>query len=148
MATSGPGSTTIVVRNDSGPGCLVQGLWYLLVGWWLGAAAIAVAWILNLTIVGLPVGMAILNNIPRILALQSPARHVPAASHLGSVTVASAGAAQHSFWLRAAYFVLVGWWWSGVWLALAYSACGTLILLPLGLHMFRLAPAMTTLRRF
>ncbi len=45
-------------------------------------------------------------------------------------------------------FIFVGWGWSLVWTILSYLACLTIIGLPLGLLMFRLAPAMTTLKRY
>ena len=108
----------------------------------------AAAWALNATIILLPLGMVILNNIPKALALQDPLKYATVALHGNTAVVMQAGLPQHGFLLRAAFFLLVGWWWSGLWMGVAYALCATLILMPLGLAMFRLTPAMTTLRRY
>lgn len=139
---------TVIIQKGGGPGCLVQSLWFIFVGWWLGALVISLAWILNVTIIGLPLGMALLNNIPKMLALQSPEKQIQTVSSKGATIISEVDVPQNNFWLRAAYFLLIGWWWSGIWLVIAYALCATIILLPVGLEMFRLTPAMTTLRRY
>ena len=143
-----PAQQTVIVQRSSGPGCLVQSLWFIFVGWWLGALLISFAWLLNITIIGFPLGMAILNSIPKILALQSSEKQIQAVSKQGATIISESELPQHNFWLRTAYFVLIGWWWSGIWLGIAYALCATIILLPIGLEMFRLTPAMTTLRKY
>jgi len=47
------------IQRSAAPGCLIQALWFVFIGWWLGALSIAAAWFLNITIIGLPLGMAI-----------------------------------------------------------------------------------------
>ena len=101
-----------------------------------------------MTIIGLPLGLAILNNIPSVIALQGPNVRVWAVSSGGTTAVIRSSREQYPFILRAVYFVLIGWWWSGLWLALSYLVSLTIILLPVGLGMFRLAPFMTTLKRY
>jgi uncharacterized membrane protein YccF (DUF307 family) len=145
----GPVQQTVVLQQSSGePGCLIQILWWLFIGWWLGAMAISLAWFLNVTIIGLPLGMAILNNIPKILALQNPTKWFKIAPGQDLSVVTQTDLPQYTFWLRAAFFLFIGWWWSGIWLAAAYFFCFIIILMPVGFLMFRLAPAMTTLRRY
>lgn len=139
---------TVTVRKAGEPGCLIQSLWFLFVGWWLGSLAISLAWALNVTIIGLPLGMAILNNIPKLLALQNPERYVQVVSRDGRTYVRESDLPEHPFLLRALFFLLIGWWWSGIWLGVAFVLCATIILLPVGLGMFRRAPAMTTLERY
>ena len=134
--------------SNSGPGCLIQVIWFIFLGWWLGAIAIAVAWVLNVSVIGLPIGAVILNNIPKILALQEPERHLKTATKGGETVIVESEAEQPNILLRAVFFVLIGWWWSAVWLALGYLLCATILLLPIGLQTFRLAPTMTTLRRY
>lgn len=138
----------VIVPGKTGPGCLIQALWFLFVGWWLGAILITIAWFLNITVIGLPLGMSILNNIPKILALQEPNVQTRAVVSQGRMMISESEPPQLNFWIRAIYFVLIGWWWSGIWLAIAYVLCGTIILIPIGLNMFRATPAMTTLRRY
>lgn len=141
------GSSTIVQR-EAGPGCLIQALWFIFVGWWLGAFAMVIAWLLNITILGLPFGMAILNNIPRILSLQPPRREILVTHSGGETRVIESTLPQRNFLLRTVYFVLIGWWWSAIWLIIAYLLCITIILIPLSLEMFRLTPFMTTLKSY
>lgn len=50
-------------------GLLVRIAWFLLVGWWLAAIAMAVAYVLMLTILGIPFGLMIVNRLPRIFTL-------------------------------------------------------------------------------
>ena len=150
MTTTATGKTqSFAFTRDRGPGCLVQAVWFIFIGWWLGALAVGLAWILNVTIIGLPLGMAILNNIPKILALQGSTQEIRAvATADGRMFVSKSGRPQIHFLIRAAYFLLIGWWWSAIWLLLAYLSAASFILLPISLWMFRLAPMMTTLRQY
>jgi uncharacterized membrane protein YccF (DUF307 family) len=148
ISVNQPTQPTIVVQSAKEPGCLIQAIWFLVVGWWLGAAMITLGWILNITIIGLPLGMALLNNVPKALALQNPERYLRAVMRNGVTVVQQTEAPQLNFFVRMAFFLLIGWWWSGIWLSIAFALCATIILLPIGLEMFRLTPMMTTLKRY
>jgi uncharacterized membrane protein YccF (DUF307 family) len=139
---------TFIVERTKGPGCLVQSLWFIFIGWWLGALVISLAWFLNVIIIGLPLGMKLLNNIPKVLALQDPQKRFRVITIKGKPILDETDQPQHNFLLRVIFFLLIGWWWSGIWLASAYILSLTIILLPIGLWMFRLTPMMTTLRRY
>ena len=130
---------TPVVAVKQGPGCLIQILWFVFIGWWLGSFAVAAAYVMFLLIVTIPVGIAILNNIPMIMALRQPDRLVTA---YGEVSVP-----QHNFLLRALWFIFVGWWLAGIALTIGYALCMTIIGLPFGFVIFDMVPAMLTLRR-
>ena len=136
------------IQRASGPGCLIQALWFVFIGWWLGALSIVAAWILNITIIGLPLGLMILNNIPRILSLQAPRRELHVLKSNGETKITETSLPQRNFLLRAVFFLFLGWWWSAIWLLIAYLLCITVILIPLSLEMFRLTPFMTTLKRY
>jgi uncharacterized membrane protein YccF (DUF307 family) len=151
MSTQAPNSerpVRVIAQPRRGPGCLIQILWFFFVGWWLGLVLIGVAWVLNITIIGLPLGLAILNHIPRVLALQEPQTQLQAVNVGGTTVITETARPQLNFLLRALYFVVIGWWWSAIWLAVAYLLCATIIFMPVGLGMFRRTPAMTTLRRY
>ncbi len=131
-------SNTVVIKAHDGHGCLVQVLWFLFIGWWLGQIWIAVSWVLMLTVVGIPFGVMMLNRIPQIMALRGQQSAVTV-THVGGVTVVSDGGSvpQHNIVLRAIYFVLIGWWLSAIVMEVAYVLCMTIIGMPLGFRIVR-----------
>jgi len=141
-------STVVVVSSRKDPGWLVQVLWFLFIGWFAGQVWIAIAWLLMMTIIGIPLAVMMLNKVPQVIALRGQAADLTVTTVSG-VTVVSAGAQvpQHNILLRAIYFLLVGWWLSAIWIELAYFACLTIIGLPLGFWMFDKVPALVSLRR-
>lgn len=128
----------IVVLRDR-PGCLLQVLWFVFVGWWLGAFAVAAAYVCFLLIVTIPLGVAILNVVPELFALRAPPRRVTA---YGPVDVR-----QHNILVRALWFLLAGWWLAAIALFFGYLLCLTLIGMPIGFLLFDATPALLTLRR-
>ena len=141
-------STVVVSGSQKNPGCLVQLLWFLLIGWWAGQLWIALAWLLMLTVVGIPLGVMMMNQVPRVIALRGQAGGVSVTT-AGSVTKVTTGVAvaQHNIVLRTIYFLLIGWWLSAIWMELAYLICVTIIGLPVGFWMFDRVPALVSLRR-
>jgi len=122
---------------------LLRFVWFIFIGWWLGQIAIAVAWLFNVTIIGLPVGLFIINRLPAIITLRPP-----------SVDWDLAGGVYHavpklqlSFLVRALYFVLIGWWLSLLWLEVAYVLLLPIVTIPISFFMFSRSAAVTTLRR-
>jgi len=140
--------STVVVSSQKNPGCLVQLLWFLFVGWWAGQVWIALAWLLMLTVVGIPLGVMMMNKVPQVIALRGQASGTTVTT-VGNVTVVTAGTSvpQHNILLRAIYFLLIGLWLSAIWMELAYFACLTIIGLPIGFWMFDKVPALVSLRR-
>jgi uncharacterized membrane protein YccF (DUF307 family) len=57
------------------------------------------------------------------------------------------GVRQRPFLLRAIYFVLIGWWLSGLWMAVAYVMLISIIGLPIAFWMYGRIGAVTTLFR-
>jgi uncharacterized membrane protein YccF (DUF307 family) len=48
----------------------VRFLWWLLIGWWASGIAVSIAWIALITIIGIPLGIWIINRLPTILTLR------------------------------------------------------------------------------
>ena len=117
---------------------LVRAVWFLLVGWWLTFLAINVAWFLNVTIVGIPLGVAIINRVPTLLTLKERREPIDP----------DAGRSQHSLLVRAVYFLLVGWWLSLLWANLAWALAASIVGLPVAIVMFNYLPYLTSLYRF
>jgi len=114
-------------------------LWFAFIGWWLGSFAVTAAYFMFVFIVTIPIGIAILNNIPLIMALRQPDRLI---TPYGEV-----GVRQHNFLVRALWFIFVGWWLAAAALTVGYFLCMTIIGLPIGFVIFDMVPGMLTLRR-
>jgi uncharacterized membrane protein YccF (DUF307 family) len=50
-------------------------------------------------------------------------------------------------WIRAIYFVLIGWWLALLWMILSYVISLTVIGIPVGIMMLNRLPAVFTLQR-
>lgn len=48
---------------------VLRALWFLLVGWWLGAIWMAAAWLISLPIITLPIGILMMNRIGGVMTL-------------------------------------------------------------------------------
>ncbi len=132
----------------SGPGCLVQLLWFIFIGFWLGQIWLVAAWILNLTIIGLPLGIWMLNRIPQVVMLREPAHLATVERRAdGRLVLRESELPQPAWPLRALWFIVIGWWFSLIWLEVAWLFCATILLLPIGLGMFASAPMVVSLRR-
>jgi uncharacterized membrane protein YccF (DUF307 family) len=141
-------SEPVVVETQKNPGCLVQILWFAFIGIWLGQIWMVAAWILMLTILGIPLGIAMLNNLPKVIAFREPTQHVLVRQQgSGQLVQQSVDVPQVPFLLRAIYFLLIGWWFSALWMEAAYLVCLTIIGLPVGFWMFDRVPAVLTLKR-
>jgi uncharacterized membrane protein YccF (DUF307 family) len=136
-------TTQVVVVQPSGPGILIRALWFVFIGWWLGGIASTLGWFLLLTIIGLPLGLWLINRLPTVITLRPQGQEWRVDAH----GVIRQGLEQRSFMLRALYFILIGWWLSGLWMLVAYAALITIIGLPLAFWMYGRVGAVTTLYR-
>lgn len=141
--------TTPVKVSNPGPGCLVRVLYFVFVGSWLGLIWTLVAWFFNLTIIGLPLGLAMINRIPQVMTLRPVRVQTTVVVKDGAPVVKQFFVKQPPFILRMFYFILVGFWFSLVWMLIAWIlACLTLGFgLPLAFWMFDRVPCVTTLAR-
>jgi hypothetical protein len=48
---------------------LIRALYFLLIGWWLSAVWIAIAWALNASIIGMVIGFWMFDRVPRLITL-------------------------------------------------------------------------------
>jgi uncharacterized membrane protein YccF (DUF307 family) len=138
--TSAPSDPQIVAVRP--PNLLLRVVWFILVGWWLTGILSAAAWALNATIIGLPLGLWIINRLPFVATL----RPIESFYQIENGTVISA-VAQRPFLIRAIYFLLIGWWLSGLWMAVAYVLLISVIGLPFAFWMYGRIGAVTTLFR-
>ena len=142
--------TVYVNPADKGPGCLIRILYFLFVGLWLGGIVTVAAWVLNITIIGLPLGLWLLNRLPQIMTLKPVETQGKVIVDNGRVIYRESNLPAHPFLLRALYFLLVGWWFSALWMSAAWLLTGASLGLglPLAFWMFDRVPAITTLARY
>jgi len=141
-------SSSVVVETKQNPGCLLQILWFAFIGIWLGQAWMVVAWVFMITIIGLPIGVAMLNMLPKVIALREPSRRVMVrTSNNGELYQREVEPVQVNLLLRALYFILIGWWFSAIWMEAAYAVCLTIIGLPVGFWMFDRVPFVLSLKQ-
>ena len=136
------------MSEGGGVPLLLRVLYFLLFGWWFTGVWINAAWVLNVTVIGLPLGLWMLNRVPQVLTLK-PVRSVVMTQIRGGeiISLRTTGVPQH-FWLwRLLYFVVIGWWASLIWANVAWFLCAIIVGLPLGIWMLNRLPAVTTLMR-
>ena len=110
--------------------------------------AIGAAYVLCLTIIGLPLGFMIFNRLPVILTLR-PRTDVQTVEHRDGVTYVTGGTIeQYPLWARTLWFVFVGWWLGAIYLFIAWVLCVFIITLPIGLYLFNRVGAVMTLLRY
>ena len=124
---------------------ILRVIWFFLLGWELTGIWILVAWFFNITIIGLPLGIWMLDRVPQVLTLKSRSGEWTVDHKSGRAHYQTKG--QFSWLIRLPYFLLIGWWFSLAWAAIAWLLCATIILLPIGVVMLHALPAVTTLQR-
>jgi len=135
---SGDVQTAWIAPPNRGPGLLIRAIWFIFVGWWLSAVAIGVAYFLCAIIVGLPLAFVIFNQMPLILTLRPR-----------SIGTAGDGTAEQlPLWIRAIWFVFIGWWLGAIYLGVAWFLCVIIITLPVGLWLMNRVGAVMTLLRY
>ena len=134
----------VVVARSEGASLLVRAIYFLLIGWWLSAIWAVLAWLLCVTVIGLPLGLYMLNRLPQVVTLK-PQRETLVLTH--DERLLQSPRRYLAFLLRAIYFVLIGWWFSAIWISVAWALHATIIGMIVGFWMFDRVPAVLTLAR-
>lgn len=134
--------------DPSGPGFLVRAIWFLFVGWWLSGIVVALAYALCLTIIGLPLAFWLFNRLPVALTLRPRSREQITEVRDGIAYVRGETVEQLPVAVRGLWFLLIGWWLGGLYLALAWFLCVIIVTLPVGLWLFNRVGAVMTLLRY
>lgn len=145
---SPPQNTTVVVMAESPEANIaIRAAWFMFAGWWMSFWAISAAALLQLTIIGIPAAVWIVNRIPQVSTLKSSRRLQVAERQAGVTVVSYADREQLKWWVRVIYYVLVGWWATVLWLYAAWFCSFTILLLPVSFLMFGQTGMIQALRR-
>jgi len=125
------------------PALWIRAIWFILVGWWLAAFAILLAYLCLITIIGIPLAFWLFDRVP--LALTLKPRSEWTANEVTSTV--EHGPEQLSLLVRGIYFVFVGWWLTAIWITAAYALFVTIIGIPIGIMMLNVIPTVATLQR-
>jgi uncharacterized membrane protein YccF (DUF307 family) len=121
---------------------LIRAMYFVFVGLWIGPIWVVIAWLFNLTLIGMPFGAWMLNRLPQIMTLRPrPAEPQVKSAFYDSNRTNSVA----TMLVRATYFLLIGWWVSLLWLLLGWAFAATIIGLPLAFLMFERVGTVTTL---
>jgi uncharacterized membrane protein YccF (DUF307 family) len=129
--------------SSGSPNIVIRALWFIFIGWELTALWLLVAWILNVSVIFLPLGLKMISWTPKVLTLKDTQKKQRVVD--GEVVDAKTG--QTNILVRAGYFLLIGWWLSLIWMFIGYILCLTIIGLPFGIWMLNRLPEVTTLYR-
>jgi uncharacterized membrane protein YccF (DUF307 family) len=129
--------------NSFSPNIIIRALWFILLGWGLTGLWLAIAWILNVSVIFLPIGLKMISLTPKVLTLKDIHRKQQIVD--GNLTYTKTN--QTNILFRGLYFLFVGWWASLLWMSIGYLLCLTLIGLPFGIWMLNRLPEVTTLYR-
>jgi len=130
------------IEIEQSPNLLIRALYFVFVGWWLSGVWATIAWILSVTIIGLPIGIVMLNALPQVSTLRARGSQTVVDT---SGVVAVRTTQQYPTIIRAVYFVLIGWWLSALWLAAAWALGTSIIGLPFSFWMIDRTPAVLIL---
>ena len=140
--------TIATARPHDPPGLLVRAVWFIFIGWWLSAVAVGVAYFLSAIIIGIPLGFMLFNQLPLILTLRPRTDRIVTEVHDGVAYTTGGTANQLPLWIRAVWFILVGWWLGAFYITFAWALCVLIVTLPIGLWMFNRIGAVMTLLRY
>jgi uncharacterized membrane protein YccF (DUF307 family) len=136
------------VEPQRGVPFLIRVLWFFLIGWHVTFWWVLAAWVFNITVIGLPLGLWMLNRVPLVLTLRTQRGYtVTQVAANGAVQSRYESVPQVPWVLRFLYFVFIGWWFSLIWSLLGWLLCVTIIGMPLGVLMLNRLPNVTTLMR-
>ena len=141
------GSNVVVMAESPEPNLVLRALWFIFVGSWVSFLTLWVAVFLQLTIIGIPAAIWVINRIPQIMTLKSSRKLQTVQNQDGVTVVGYSDRQQLKWWVRAIYYVLVGWWATTLWLVALWLFGVLIITLPISFWMGGQIGKIQTLRR-
>ena len=102
--------------------------------------------VLQVTIVGIPAAIVLINRIRQIVTLK-PSKDLQVTILEGVAVVGQAVREQRAWWARTIWYLLIGFWAARVWVVDAWVMCVLVVTMPVGFWMFGQTGRVQTLRR-
>ena len=141
------GSNVVIMAESPEPNLVLRVLWFIFVGWWVSFLTMSVAGLLQITIIGIPATIWMINRIPQVMTLRSSRKLQTVQNQDGVTVVSYSDRQQLKWWVRAIYYVLVGWWATMLWLVVLWLFGVLIITLPISFWMGGQVGKVQTLRR-
>jgi len=140
---------TVFEQVSQSPNIFIRLLWFIFVGSWLGPLVWVISFLAFLTIIGIPIGLQLLHTIPFLVTLKPETRRVRMVRQAdGTIATSEVTAEQLPFKTRALYFGFVGWWFSLIWILIAWLLMCMIIPIPVAMWMYDRLPLVTTLEQY
>lgn len=138
-----------IEQADDSPSLLFRAVYFIFIGWWASGIWLTIAWLLNLTIVLMPLGIKMINKTPKIVSLKEREIQTSISTDSeGNISVTESHQDQHSLLIRGVWFLFVGWWLSGIWTGIAWVVSITIIGLPAAVWMYGKLPFIVSLYKY
>ena len=128
-------------------GLFVRALYFIFIGCWAGWIWLNIGYFFVLTVIGLPLGLMMLNRLPTVLTLKPASQSINISVTGNTTNINISGAQQVNFFIRALYFLFVGWWAGLAWSYIAYVMFVFILTIPIGVMMLNMLPTVITLRK-
>lgn len=135
---------TTVSQSVEQRSLIVRAVWFLLIGWWATGIWLGVAWLLNVTIILLPLGIKMINKVPLVVSLKNPTETLVA----DTASIERERTPQRNLLVRGLWFLLIGWWLSAIWMGIAYLFTVSIVGLPIAVWMYDRLPWIVSLYRY
>jgi uncharacterized membrane protein YccF (DUF307 family) len=147
VAPTPPAPTIIFSPQTRQHSFVVRALWFLCICWWLSGIVMFLGYLFTVTIIGMPLGFYFLNRIPQALTLRARTTAFRTEVRDGVTYVVESELPQRPWYVRALWFVFVGWWLGALWLVAAWLIGLLVVTLPLSIWMYNRASGVITLQR-
>ncbi len=128
-------------------GLFTRTLYFIFIGWWAGLIWLNIGYFFVMTIIGLTIGLMMLNRLPVVLTLKPASQSINISMTGNTTNINISGTQQVNFLIRALYFIFIGWWAGLLWSYVAYAMFVFILPIPMGVIMFNMLPTIITLRK-
>lgn len=138
----------VIVNEGKSPNIILRFLWFIFIGTWVGWFVISVAFICEATIIGIPVALYLFDRTPAIMTLKARRSRLAISRNAqGRLESRELRPKQHNIGLRIVYFIFIGWWFTGLWIAAAAALAATILGVPVAFWMVDQVPFVSSLAR-